>query len=97
MAERTREKRTWRSFGKKSSQIPSFWPFAYSVHPYSQGFTLLEEEHLRTPEADLSLLGIVWWNTANKSLHGMECQNLLPYTCDVQRATAARSNWHFNT
>ena len=50
------------------------------------GFTLLEEEHLRMPEGDLSLLGIVWWNTANQALHGMECQNLLPYTCDVKGA-----------
>ena len=50
------------------------------------GFTLLEEEHLRMPEANAFLLGIVWWNTASKSLHGMECQNLLPYTCDVTGA-----------
>ena len=54
--------------------------------PGPGGFTLLEEEHLRAPEGDLSLLGIVWWNTANKSFHGMECQNLLPYTCDVKGA-----------
>ena len=54
--------------------------------PGPGGFTLLEEEHLRTPEGDLSLLGIVWWNTANKSFRGMECQNLLPYTCDVKGA-----------
>lgn len=50
------------------------------------GFTLLEEEHLRFPEADGFLLGIIWWNTATKSLQGMECQNLLPYTCDVKGA-----------
>ncbi|HEV2401467.1 MAG TPA: hypothetical protein VGS27_31315, partial [Candidatus Sulfotelmatobacter sp.] len=50
------------------------------------GFTLLEEEHLRFPEADAFFLGIIWWNTATKSLHGMECQNLLPYTCDVKGA-----------
>jgi hypothetical protein len=50
------------------------------------GFTLLEEEHLRMPEADGFLLGIVWWNTATKRFHGMECQNLLPYTCDVKGA-----------
>jgi hypothetical protein len=54
--------------------------------PGPGGFTLLEEEHLRMPEGDLFLLGIVWWNTATKSLHGMECQNLLPYTCDVKGA-----------
>ncbi len=29
--------------------------------PGPGGFTLLEEEHLRTPEDDLSLFGIVWW------------------------------------
>jgi hypothetical protein len=54
--------------------------------PGPGGFTLLEEEHLRTPESDLYLLGVVWWNTANKALHGMECQTLLPYTCDVKGA-----------
>ena len=44
--------------------------------PGPGGFTLLEEEHLRMPEAEGFLLGIVWWNTATKSFHGMECQNL---------------------
>ena len=47
---------------------------------------MLEEEHLRMPEAEVFLLGIVWWNTATKSYQGMECQNLLPYTCDVKGA-----------
>jgi hypothetical protein len=50
------------------------------------GFTLLEEEHMPTPEGDLFLLGIIWWNTESKSFHGMECQNFLPYTCDVKGA-----------
>ena len=54
--------------------------------PGPGGFTLLEEEHLRMHEGDLFLLGIVWWDTANKAFHGMECQNLLPYTCDVKGA-----------
>jgi hypothetical protein len=54
--------------------------------PGPGGFTLLEEEHLPMPEAEVFLLGIVWWNTVTKSLHGMECQNLLPYTCDVKGA-----------
>ena len=54
--------------------------------PGPGGFTLLEEEHLRMPERELFLLGIVWWNTATKSFRGMECQNLLPYTCDVKGA-----------
>jgi hypothetical protein len=54
--------------------------------PGPGGFTLLEEEHLPMPEADAFLLGIIWWNTTTKSLQGMECQNLLPYTCDVKGA-----------
>jgi hypothetical protein len=47
---------------------------------------LLEEEHLYMQEGDLFLLGIVWWNSADKAFQGMECQNLLPYTCDVKGA-----------
>jgi hypothetical protein len=54
--------------------------------PGPGGFTLLEEEHLRMPEGDTFLLGILWWNNATKHLHGMECQNWLPYTCDVKGA-----------
>ena len=54
--------------------------------PGPGGFTLLEEEHLRMPDGDLFLLGVLWWNTATKTLHGMECQNRLPYTCDVKGA-----------
>ncbi len=50
------------------------------------GYTLLEEEHLRLPQGDAFLLGIVWWNKTTKTLQGMECQNLLPYTCDVKGA-----------
>jgi hypothetical protein len=51
------------------------------------GYMLLEEEHLRMPkEGDVFLLGVVWWDSTTKNLHGMECQNLLPYTCDVKGA-----------
>src|SRR5581483_5920152 len=50
------------------------------------GFTFIEEEHLRMSEGNLFLLGGIWWNSADKSFHGMECQNLLPYTCDVKGA-----------
>jgi ketosteroid isomerase-like protein len=52
--------------------------------PGPGGFTLLEEEHLRMPREDVFLLGIVWWNSLTKSFQGMECQNALPYTCDVK-------------
>lgn len=62
--------------------------------PGPGGSTFLEEEHLRMPEGDLLLLGVVWWNTADKVLHGMECQNLLPYTCDIRGAQKDISmNW----
>lgn len=54
--------------------------------PGPGGFTLLEEEHLRMPQGDLFLLGILWWDTTTKNFHGMECQNLLPYTCDLKGA-----------
>jgi len=48
------------------------------------GFTLLEEERLRMPKEEVFLLGIIWWNAVTKSFQGMECQNALPYTCDVK-------------
>ena len=54
--------------------------------PGPGGFTLIEEEHLRMPDTEVFLLGIVWWSTATKGFHGMECQNILPYTCDVKGA-----------
>lgn len=55
--------------------------------PGPGGYTLLEEEHLRIPkEGDVFLLGVLWWNSTTKNLQGMECQNVLPYTCDVKGA-----------
>ena len=50
------------------------------------GLTLLEEERISTPMGDLSLLGVMWWDAKAKSLHGMECNNQLPYTCDLKGA-----------
>ncbi len=50
------------------------------------GYTVLEEEHLRMPQGDSFLLRIIWWNKTTKTFQGMECQNLLPYTCDVKGA-----------
>lgn len=50
------------------------------------GLTLLEEERVSTTAGDLSLLGIIWWDEKTKSLHGMECNNQLPYTCDLKGA-----------
>jgi len=50
------------------------------------GLTLLEEERVSMPAGDLSLLGIIWWDAKAKSLQGMECNNQLPYTCDLKGA-----------
>jgi hypothetical protein len=48
------------------------------------GSTVLEEEHLRMPQGDAFLLGIIWWNAIAKTFQGMECNSLLPSTCDVK-------------
>ena len=48
------------------------------------GFTLLQEEHLKFGKQDVFLTGVVWWDPPTKSFHGMECQNVLPYVCDVK-------------
>lgn len=48
------------------------------------GYTLLDEERLPTPKGDVYLLGIIWWDGTTKSLHGMECNNQLPYICDLK-------------
>jgi hypothetical protein len=50
------------------------------------GFTFLDEVHLPTPEGEVFLLGIIWWDGKTKSFHGMECNNQLPYTCDLKGA-----------
>lgn len=50
------------------------------------GFTFLDEEHVPTPAGEVFLLGILWWNGQTKDFHGMECNNQLPYTCDLKSA-----------
>lgn len=55
-----------------------------SWHAASGGFTLLEEEHVRFGKQDVLMTAIVWWDPQTKSFHGMECQNVLPYVCDVK-------------
>jgi hypothetical protein len=50
------------------------------------GLTFLDEEQMPTPKGDVYLLGIIWWDGQSKSLRGMECNNQLPYTCDLKGA-----------
>jgi hypothetical protein len=59
-----------------------------SWHEGPGGFTLIEEEHLPTPGGQGYLLGIFWWDSIAKKLQGMECNNQLPYTCDLKGALA---------
>jgi len=54
--------------------------------PGPGGYTLLEEERLPFPKGNGYLLGIIWWDETAKSIHGMECNNQLPYTCDLKGA-----------
>jgi len=53
-------------------------------HPGPGGLTLVQEETLHIPGHDILLLGVLWWDGNTKSLHGMECNNGLPYVCDVK-------------
>jgi hypothetical protein len=48
------------------------------------GYTLLDEEHFPTAFGEVYLLGIIWWDSQTKSFHGMECNNQLPYGCDLK-------------
>lgn len=50
------------------------------------GFTLLEEQRTPAAAGDVFLLGVIWWDGKTKSLRGMECNNQLPFTCDLKGA-----------
>jgi len=57
-----------------------------SWHGGPGGFTFIEEELIPTPAGPGYLLGIIWWDSRSKSLQGMECNNQLPFTCDLKGA-----------
>ena len=50
------------------------------------GLTLIEEETVAIPGQPMSLLGVLWWDRQANAFHGMECNNFLPYVCDVKGA-----------
>ncbi len=50
------------------------------------GFTILEEEHIPTPFGQTYLLGVIWWDSRSETFQGMECNNHLPFTCDLKGA-----------
>jgi len=50
------------------------------------GYTFIEEEQIPMPGGEGYLLGIVWWDSKLRRLQGMECNNRLPFTCDLKGA-----------
>jgi hypothetical protein len=49
-------------------------------------YTFIEEEKIPMPKDPAYLLGILWMDTRTQSMHGMECNSMLPYTCDLKGA-----------
>lgn len=56
-------------------------------HAGAQGLTLIDEEHIRVPPLDIHLLGMLWWDSAEKKFHGMECVNQDPHACNPKAAS----------
>ena len=48
------------------------------------GITLIEQEHIPSPQGDLFLMGLIWWDSSRNQLGGMECNSHLPVTCDLK-------------
>jgi hypothetical protein len=53
------------------------------------GRTLLSEESWKAGPADMSLLGILWWDARENKLHAMDCNNQGKSTCDPKDAINA--------
>jgi hypothetical protein len=50
------------------------------------GYTLIEEEQIPMPGGEGYLLGIIWWDARSNRFQGIECNNRLPFTCDLKGA-----------
>ena len=55
---------------------------SWSVGP--GGITLIEQEHIPSPQGDTFLMGIIWWDGTKNRFGGMECNSYLPVTCDLK-------------
>jgi hypothetical protein len=55
-------------------------------HAGPGGFTFIEEERIPMPGGQGYLLGVVWWDRRENRFKGMECNNQLPFTCDLKGA-----------
>jgi hypothetical protein len=50
------------------------------------GITLIEQEDIPSPQGEIFLMGVIWWDGARNQLSGMECNSYLPGTCDPRGA-----------
>jgi hypothetical protein len=50
------------------------------------GITLIEQEVIPSPQGEIFLMGVIWWDGARNQLSGMECNSYLPGTCDLRGA-----------
>lgn len=57
---------------------------SWSVGP--GGIDFIEQEHIPSPYGEMFVTGVVWWDGTKKQLAGMECNNQLPFTCDLKGA-----------
>ncbi len=62
--------------------------------PAVGGKTLLSEESWKAGPADMSLLGIIWWDAKENRLHAMDCNNQGKRICEPKEAAeAVVINW----
>lgn len=57
------------------------------------GFTLLEEEHVRTATGEQFILALHWWDESASRLRGMLCSNSGPSACDVDSYANSSLTW----
>ena len=50
------------------------------------GINLIEQEHIPSPYGQTFLMGVIWWDSTEKQLAGMECNSHLSFTCDLKGA-----------
>jgi len=57
------------------------------------GFTLMEEEHFRTPQGEVFLFALHWWDKSTNSFRGMLCNNSGPAACNVDTYYHSSLKW----
>jgi hypothetical protein len=57
------------------------------------GYVLMEEEHASTPDGEMFLVAIHWWDRSTNSLRGMLCNNAGPAACNVDSYFNSTLKW----